>query len=217
VHKPPRIDARFTARAGARFSTDHSTSRHIVRLQMLTFTWMFVECGVALFSAYKSQSPALLAFGSDSFVELLSASVVLFQFLPSFALSPERAARTAGILLFVLAGVVCLESIATLVRGVQPDTSWTGIALMAAALAIMPLLARAKRKAARKIGNRALEADAVQSATCAYLAALTAGGLLINAMFHIRWVDPIAALLAVPILWIEGRRALRGDACGCCS
>jgi FtsH-binding integral membrane protein len=217
VHKQSQIDARSTTWANALPSIDQSTSRHIVRLQMLTLTWMFVECGVALFSAYKSQSPALLAFGSDSFVELLSASVVLLQFLPSFALPPQRAARIAGILLFVLAGVVCLESIAALARGIQPDTSWSGIAVTAAALAIMPLLARAKRKSARKIGNRALEADAVQSATCAYLAALTAGGLLINAVFHIHWVDPISALLAVPILCIEGRRALRGNACGCCS
>jgi divalent metal cation (Fe/Co/Zn/Cd) transporter len=217
VNKLSQIEARSTRRASVPCSTDQSAARHIVRLQLLTLAWMFIECGVALFSAYRAHSPALLAFGSDSFVELLSASVVLFQFLPSFALSPERAARIAGVLLFVLAAVVCLESIAALAKGVQPETSWTGIAVTAAALAIMPLLARAKRKAARQTGNRALQADAVQSATCAYLAALTAAGLIMNAMFHIRWVDPLAALLAVPILCIEGRRALRGNPCGCCS
>lgn len=178
---------------------------------------MLVECGISLFSAYKARSPALLAFGSDSLVELLSATVVLLQFVPGLRLAPERAARITGVLLFVLGGVVFLDSVAALVEGLQPDTSGSGIAVTIAALVIMPLLARAKRIAAHKTGNRALDADAVQSATCAYLAALTLGGLLINATLHIRWVDPIAALLALPIICIEGARALRGQACGCCS
>ena len=216
-NKLTQIDSSSATQVSAWSGRQQSTYRHIVWLQILTLTWMLVECAVALFSAYKSQSPALLAFGSDSFVELLSASAVLLQFLPAIALSSKRAARVAGILLFVLAGVVCLESIAALARGVQPDKSWSGIAVTLAAVAIMPLLAGAKRRAARKTGNRALKADAVQSATCAYLAALTAGGLLVNAAFQLRWVDPIAALLAIPILCIEGRRALRGNPCNCCS
>jgi len=56
----------------------------------------------------------------------------------------------------------------------------------------------------------------VQSATFAYLAAVTLAGLAINAIWHIHWVDSAAALLALPILVIEGRRALRSESCGCC-
>jgi hypothetical protein len=51
---------------------------------------------------------------------------------------------------------------------------------------------------------------------CAYLAAITLFGLAINAAFHVCWIDPVAALAAIPIICIEGRRALRGDVCGCC-
>jgi divalent metal cation (Fe/Co/Zn/Cd) transporter len=192
-------------------------SRHIVRLQFVTLAWMCVECSLGLTSAWKAHSPALLAFGSDSFVELLSAIVVLLQFAPAFRLAPKRAARLCGILLFVLAGVVTFSSGAALIRRIQPDTSWVGMAVTVAALAIMPALARAKRRAAHNTGNRALLADSVQSATCAYLATVTLIGLLLNAVFHIRWVDPVAALVAIPILCIEGTRALRGEACSCCS
>jgi divalent metal cation (Fe/Co/Zn/Cd) transporter len=186
-----------------------NTPRHIIRLQFFTLAWMLVECGVALFSAWKAHSPALLAFGSDSFVEVLSAVVVLLQFAPSFTLAPGRAARVSGILLFVLAGVVALSSFGALMQGVHPDSSWGGIAVTIAALAVMPVLARAKRVAGEKMENRALMADAVQSATCAYLAAVTLSGLLINALFHVRWVDPIAALVAIPIICIEGARTAR--------
>jgi hypothetical protein len=56
----------------------------------------------------------------------------------------------------------------------------------------------------------------VQSATCAYLAGITLAGLAINAVFHIAWIDSLAALAAVPILLWEGRSAWRGHTCACC-
>ena len=61
------------------------TSRQIVRLQVVTLIWMVVECALALFSAWRARSQVLLAFGADSLIELLSALVVLLQFLPRFA------------------------------------------------------------------------------------------------------------------------------------
>lgn len=175
-----------------------------------------VECGVALDSAWRAHSPALLAFGSDSLIELLSASVVLLQFAPSVKLSPRRAARWAGGLLVLLGLAVIGTSVGSLVYGIQAQVSDSGIAITLAALVIMPILGWAKRRASRKIGNAALAADAVQSATCAYLAAITLAGLVVNAVFHIGWVDSIAALLAVPLLYVEGRRTWRGEECGCC-
>jgi divalent metal cation (Fe/Co/Zn/Cd) transporter len=64
-----------------------------------------------------------------------------------------------------------------------------GIGITAAALIGMPILAWKKRTAARLTNNAALAADAVQSATCAYLAAVTLLGLALNAAFHLSWVD----------------------------
>jgi divalent metal cation (Fe/Co/Zn/Cd) transporter len=186
-------------------SQDHTPSRQVIWLQVVTLAWMLIECGLALVSAWRAHSPALLAFGADSLVELLSATVVLLQFVPAFTLSKPRAARLAGILLFVLAGVVTVASLVALIGGIEPDPSWLGIGVTVAALVAMPVLSGAKRRAARRLRNSALAADAVQSATCAYLAAIT-----------VPWIDPAAALVAVPIICLEARRALRGDVCGCC-
>ena len=47
----------------------------IAWLQGITLVWMLVECGVSLYGAVTAHSSALLAFGADSFVELLSATV----------------------------------------------------------------------------------------------------------------------------------------------
>lgn len=188
---------------------------HIQRLQVMTLLWMLAECAIALAAAWRARSPALLAFGADSFVELLSAAVVLLQFVPRFTLGEARAARAAGFLLFILAGVVTFSSGSALWRKAQPETSWMGIGVTVAALIVMPVLSHAKRKAGKTTGNIALSADAVQSATCAYLATVTLAGLALNAAFHVRWADPLAALVAVPIICLEGNRALRGDPCRC--
>jgi hypothetical protein len=61
---------------------------------------MLAECGLSLYAAALARSPTLLAFGSDTLIELLSAMVVVLQFLPEFPLSQEGANRTAGLLLF---------------------------------------------------------------------------------------------------------------------
>jgi divalent metal cation (Fe/Co/Zn/Cd) transporter len=210
------IQLREDAAAQDSCSIPAKTNQIMIWLQSITLAWMLVECGVALYGAVSAHSSALLAFGADSFVELLSATVVLLAIVPSFPLTKDRAARLAGILLFVLAGVVALVTLVALVSGVAPETSCSGMAITLAALVVMPVLAWAKRRAARQTNNRALAADAVQSATCAYLAAITLAGLAINARWHIHWVDSAAALLALPILILEGRRGLRGESCGCC-
>ena len=192
----------------------HAT--YAVWLQGITLAWMVVECGVSLWSALLAQSPALLAFGSDSLVELLSAGVVLLQFTPRLRLSEARAARMAGVLLYVLAVVVTGIAVATLVLGAKPEASVPGIVITALALVVMPLLAWQKRRLARKRGDTAMAADAVQSATCAYLAAITLVGLAVNAIWHVAWMDSAAALVAVPLIVVEARRAMRGESCGCC-
>lgn len=190
-------------------------SNQVAWLQAITIVWMVLECAGSLWAAARAHSVALLAFGSDSLIELLSASVVLAQFLPSFVLKKAYAERAAASLLFLLAGAVV--GIAVLSYRTPMETSRLGIGITAAALIAMPLLAWLKRRQARASNDRALAADATQSATCAYLAAVTLAGLLIYALWRIAWVDTVAAFAAVPILIIEGRRTWRGEGCGCCA
>ena len=177
---------------------------------------MLVECGVSLYAAALAHSPAMLAFGSDSLIELFSATVVVLQLLPHFPLSQERANRIAGLLLFALAGVVAVISMTALALRAYPETSRLGMAITAAALIAMPILAWLKNREALRTNNPALRADAIQSATCAYLAGVTFVGLAANAVLGIAWFDSVAALVAVPLLFKEGKLAWRGESCGCC-
>jgi divalent metal cation (Fe/Co/Zn/Cd) transporter len=191
-------------------------SNAVLWLQGVTLAWMLIECGMSLFAALSARSPAIFAFGSDSLVELFSASVVLLQFSPRFSLSRKEAARLAGALLFLLAGIVAVIAALALFLHAHPTVSPIGIGVTIAALIAMPVLAWLKRRQALRDHNPALSADAVQSATCAYLAAVALAGLAVNALFHVPWFDPLAALAALPLLIREGVAAWRGATCGCC-
>jgi len=194
------------------------TFRRIRQIQTVTIVWMTVEAAVSLAAAWMARSPALLAFGGDSAIELLSAIVVLWRFR-AHAVQEESenlAARIAAVLLFILAAYVAVVSVMTLLGHSEAKTTYLGIAILIAAAAIMPWLAKEKRKLSEVTGSAALRADAAESGLCAYLSLVALVGLGINAIWHLRWADPIAALVIIPLILREGWQAMRGKACGCC-
>jgi len=179
---------------------------------------MSVEAVASLFAAWRASSPALLAFGGDSAIELFSAVVVLWRFRTSAAHEDveKRAARVAGALLFALAALVVITSVTSLLGYSEPKPTLLGIAILVAAVVVMPWVAKEKRRLSGATGSAALRADAAQSALCAYLSLIALAGLAINAIWHVGWADPIAALAVLPLIVWEGREAMRGKACGCC-
>jgi divalent metal cation (Fe/Co/Zn/Cd) transporter len=194
------------------------TFRRIRRVQAITIAWMSVEAVVSLFAAWRARSPALLAFGGDSAIELFSAVVVLWRFRASDAHEDveKRAARVAGTLLFALTAYVAIISVASLLGYSEPKPTFLGIAILVAAAVVMPWLAREKRRLSGVTGSALLRADAAQSSLCAYLSLIALAGLAINALWRVKRADPIAALAVLPLIVWEGREAMRGKACGCC-
>lgn len=176
-----------------------------------------MEASVSLSAAWMARSPALLAFGGDSAIELLSAAAVLWRFRSSAQeRSEKQVARMAAALLFILAAYVAVVSAMTLLGHREAKTTYWGIAILIGAAVIMPWLAKEKRRLSAITGSAALRADAAESALCAYLSAIALVGLGINAIWHIWWADPIAALVIVPLILWEGWEAIQGKACGCC-
>jgi divalent metal cation (Fe/Co/Zn/Cd) transporter len=178
---------------------------------------MTVEASVSVSAAWMARSPALLAFGGDSAIELLSAAAVLWRFRSSAQeRSEKQVARIAAALLFILAAYVAVVSAMTLLGHREAKTTYWGIAILIGAAVIMPWLAKEKRRLSAITGSAALRADAAESALCAYLSVIALIGLGIDAIWHLRWADPIAALVIVPLILWEGWEAMRGRACGCC-
>jgi divalent metal cation (Fe/Co/Zn/Cd) transporter len=118
--------------------------------------------------------------------------------------------------LFALAAFVTVTSVTSLLGYSESKPTFLGMAILVAAAVVMPRLAEEKRRLSGATGSAALRADAAQSALCAYLSFIALAGLAINAIWHVKWADPIAAFAILPLIVWEGREAMRGKACGCC-
>jgi divalent metal cation (Fe/Co/Zn/Cd) transporter len=191
--------------------------RRGARLESVTIAYNTIEGIVAVVAGLAAGSVALTGFGIDSVIEVASGVVLWWRLraeLGAARVGPAveaRAARWAGVLLFVLAVYIVGESGRRLLTGDRPGESVVGIVLTALSLIVMPLLARAKLRVAASLGSQALRADAHETIVCALLSATTLVGLGLNAVLGWWWADPVAALAMVPLILREGLEALRAE------
>ena len=191
--------------------------RRIQRVQTVTIAWMSVEATISLFAAWRARSPALLAFGGDSAIELFSATVVPWRFRAGVDEHAERRACPCRRNLVVCACSVCRIHLRHESAGlwlnqtnVSRDSDF-GRSRRRHAVACQREAAslRSYRQCCAEGGRR-------KSALCAYLSLIALAVLAINTIWHARWADPVAALVVVPLILWEGRETIRGKACGCC-
>jgi divalent metal cation (Fe/Co/Zn/Cd) transporter len=191
-------------------------------LSRVTLGYNAAEGVAALAAGTVAGSIALVGFGIDSVIEVASSVTALWR-LRSDADHEARerteriAVRIIGGSLLALALYVSYDATHALWTRETPRKTVAGVVIAALSVAIMPLLARAKRRVANALTSRALSKDATQTDLCAYLSAIVLGGLLLNAMFGWWWADPVAALAMAPIIAKEGLEAIRGkDGCDQC-
>jgi divalent metal cation (Fe/Co/Zn/Cd) transporter len=190
--------------------------RRAVRLAWATIGWNLVEAVVAIVAGTAANSIALVGFGLDSTVELMSAMVIVWQFRGLAEERERRALKLIAVSFFGLAAYVAIQAIIDLVGKSKPESSPVGIGLAIASLVVMPLLARAKRRTGNAMGSVTVVADSNQTKLCAYLSAILLGGLALNATVGWWWADPIAALAIAALAVNEGREAWRGEICDDC-
>jgi divalent metal cation (Fe/Co/Zn/Cd) transporter len=193
--------------------------RRGIALEGVTVGYNALKGIVAIVAGLVAGSVALIGFGIDSVIEVTSGVLLWWRLraeLGSAHLGPtaeRRAARGAGLLLLALGAYIVTDSARILLTGTRPESSGIGIAVTALSLIVMPLLARAKLSVARKLGSRALRADAHETIVCAWLSATTLVGLGLNALLGWWWADPVAALVMLPLIVREGLEAWRAESC----
>ena len=188
------------------------------RLEWLAVGWMAIEVVAGLAAGVMAGSVALVAFGADSVIELVSAGVLIWRLsveIKHGAAFPEaverRAARIAAALLFALVLYVLASASWSLATRSGQRFSPLGLGVTLTALPLMILLSRAKLAIAERLDSRAMRADAVESAACAYLSAVVVVGLVAQWLFGAWWIDGVTALALVPMLVREGWEAWLGD------
>jgi divalent metal cation (Fe/Co/Zn/Cd) transporter len=188
--------------------------RRIRWIVAATIGYNLIEAVVALTAGTIASSAALIAFGLDSTIEVLSAAAVAWQFTRR---DPERwekrTLRVIAIAFFALAAYVTVTSLIALVSQVEVEHSTLGIAITAVSVIVMPFLSFAERRAGRELGSATAVADSKQTLLCTYLSAAVLIGLLLNSMLGWWWADAIAGLVIAGFAVREGREAWRGDTC----
>jgi cation diffusion facilitator family transporter len=190
--------------------------RRALQLEWITTSWNVIEALVAITAGVASRSIALVAFGADSLIEVLSSVGVLWRLLTAGPDAPveehrraeKRALVVVAVTFFLLAAYISIDAGSALVTATEPENSTVGLGLSIASLIAMPTLGIAKQRTARAMGSKALEADAVETWVCAYLSAALLLGLGFHQLFGWWWADPIGALIMVPFIVWQGFEAI---------
>jgi cation diffusion facilitator family transporter len=185
-------------------------------LEWFTVAWNVIEGVVAIGAGVLTGSVTLVAFGADSFIEVISAVALLWRLRKAgpHASAEERGAAERKALylvaatFFLLAAYITYEAIGVLLSREGPESSTVGLVLSVVSLLVMPTLAYGKQRTGREMGSEALQADAVETWVCSYLSLALLAGVGLNAAFGWWWADPVGALAMLPVILWQGWETL---------
>ncbi len=167
-----------------------------IKVEYFSSAWMTVEVIGSVWFGLVAGSFALLAFGGDSLVELLSGFTVLTSLrgIPSRSKGDYRqlTEKITNGLLFSLIPVIGLGAVYAYLTGLRPEASPLGIAVAVGAVIVMPYLWLEKRKIGRETRSSILSMDAIESLTCIFMSVSLLGGLLVEYFLGLWWVDYLA-------------------------
>lgn len=218
MHRPGMLGVGLLWNGGGSMSETLTTARRAMlhrRVRFIvgfTITYNVIEAIVAVLAGVLASSAALIGFGLDSVVEVLSAVAITWQFTRK---DPERwetvTVKAISIAFFALAAYVSIDAVLALVGQEGPDHSPLGLGITALSLVVMPLLAWIEVRTGRELGSKSVMADAKQLILCIYLSGAVFIGLALDSLFGWWWADSVAALVVAVLAVREGLEAWRGD------
>lgn len=186
--------------------------RRVRWIVAFTIAYNVIEAVLAITAGAIASSAALIGFGLDSVIEVLSAAAVAWQFTRK---DPERwekvTVRAIAFAFFALAAYITIDSVLSLTGVQDVDHSPLGITIAALSLLIMPALAWFERRTGKELRSASVVADSKQLLLCTYLSGSVLIGLLLNTVFGWAWADAVAALVIAVFAVREGIEAWKGD------
>lgn len=184
-------------------------------LQIWNVIYDVIEVVVSLIAGFTANSSALIGWGLDSTIEVISAGTLGWRLHGEIkGIDEEKVKRRQKVTLNVIAisfTLICVfisyDSITKLINQETANWSTMGLIILLVSLVVNPILIYFKRKYGKKLDSPALLADAKDTFICLYQTVVVLIGLLLVNWLGWWWADPVAALLIVPYAAKEGWEA----------
>jgi hypothetical protein len=188
-------------------------------LSVITIVYNVAEGLVSVFFGITDDTLALLGFGVDSFVEVLSGIGIIHMILrmkksgihdvQSRDRFERQALRVTGTAFYILVAGLLAGSAINIVNDVKPDTTIVGVVISSLSIITMYVLMRWKLNIGKKLNSDAILADANCTRTCFYLSFILLASSGLYELFGIAWFD-IAGSLGIAWFAVrEGREAFK--------
>jgi divalent metal cation (Fe/Co/Zn/Cd) transporter len=189
-----------------------------IRIEYFSSAWITAEVLGSIGVGLIAGSFALLAFGGDSLIKLISGLAVLGGLRRDSSrvgdVIDKRTEQFTSLLLFALIPVIGVGAVYSYITGLKPEGSPLGIVIAIGALIVMPSLYIQKKRIRRETRSLSLSMDAIESITCIFMATALLGGLLAEYFLGFWWADYLATGIILAFVAreaVESYHALHED------
>ena len=183
-------------------------------LSIVTIVYNVVEGIISVIFGLNDQTLALLGFGIDSFVEVISGIGILHLIVRiknSSAESRDKfestALRITGFGFYILTAGLVAGSIINIIEKNNPSTTIAGIIVSVISIITMYLLMKAKLKVGEKVNSDAIVADAHCTRTCFNLSIILLLSSLLYEISSIGYFDILGSLGIAYYSFMEGKES----------
>jgi hypothetical protein len=186
-------------------------------LALITIVYNVAEGLASVFFGLSDETLALLGFGVDSFVEVLSGIGILHMIFRmkkaglNDLVSRDKFERTAlkitGTAFYILTTGLVAGATLNIITGSEPQTTFAGIVISALSILTMYFLMTWKMRIGTKLNSDAIIADANCTKTCFYLSFVLLASSGLYELFQVGWFDIAGSLGIAWFALKEGRES----------
>lgn len=195
-------------------------------LAIFTIIYNVAEGLISTYFGYEDESLALLGFGVDSFIEVISGlgiahMVIRFQRKPESNRDDfERTAlRITGLSFYILVLGLITTSFYNIYTGHKPETTFWGIVISVISILVMWFLIVAKTRTGKLLNSDAILSDANCTKVCIYMSVILLISSGIYELTNFAYIDSFGTLGLSYFAFTEGKecfeKAKNNKHCSC--
>lgn len=181
-------------------------------LAVFTILYNIAEGAVATYLGYEDESLTLFGFGVDSFIEFISGLGIAHMILrirkhPGTHRDQfERTAlRITGYAFYILVGGLVISSVANVIQGNAPTTTFWGVVISIISIVVMIFLLVGKMRIGKALHSEAILADASCTRVCIYMSLILLASSGLYEWLKIPYIDAVGSLGLAWFSFVEGK------------